>query len=26
VGSPLRNQRLFAGRSDGVLTMHAEPV
>ena len=26
VGSPLRNQRLFAGRRDGVLTMHDEPV
>jgi tRNA(Ile)-lysidine synthase len=26
VGSPLRNQRLIAGRRDGVLTMHDEPV
>jgi tRNA(Ile)-lysidine synthase len=26
VGSPLRNQRLIAGRRDGVLTLHTEPV
>jgi tRNA(Ile)-lysidine synthase len=26
VGSPLRNQRLIAGRRDGVLTMYDEPV
>lgn len=26
VGSSLRNQRLIAGRRDGVLTMHDEPV
>ena len=26
VGSPLRNQRLVAGRRGGVLTMHREPV
>lgn len=26
VGSPLRNQRLIAGRRDGVLTMHREPM
>ena len=26
VGSALRNQRLVAGRSGGVLTLHREPV
>ena len=26
VGSPLRNQRLIAGRRDGMLTLHSEPV
>ncbi len=26
VGSPLRSQRLIAGRRDGVLTLHNEPV
>ena len=26
VGSPLRSQRLIAGRRDGVLTLHREPV
>jgi tRNA(Ile)-lysidine synthase len=26
VGSSLRNRRLFAGRSDGMLTLHTEPV
>jgi tRNA(Ile)-lysidine synthase len=26
VGSPLRNQRLIAGRRDGMLTLHIEPV
>jgi tRNA(Ile)-lysidine synthase len=26
VGSPLRNQRLFAGRRDGALTLYREPV
>lgn len=26
VGSPLRNQRLIAGRRDGILTLHTEPV
>lgn len=26
VGSPLRNQRLIAGRRDGVLRLHREPV
>jgi tRNA(Ile)-lysidine synthase len=26
VGSPLRRQRLFAGRRDGVLRLHREPV
>jgi tRNA(Ile)-lysidine synthase len=26
VGSPLRSQRLIAGRRDGVLTLHVEPV
>src|SRR5258705_8369847 len=26
VGSPLRSQRLIAGRPDGVLTLHIEPV
>jgi tRNA(Ile)-lysidine synthase len=26
VGSPLRNQRLIAGRRDGMLTLHTEPV
>lgn len=26
VGSPLRRQRLIAGRRDGMLTLHAEPV
>jgi tRNA(Ile)-lysidine synthase len=26
VGSPLRSQRLVAGRRDGVLTLHREPV
>jgi tRNA(Ile)-lysidine synthase len=26
VGSPLRSQRLIAGRRDGVLTLHTEPV
>jgi tRNA(Ile)-lysidine synthase len=26
VGSPLRRQRLVAGRRDGVLTLHREPV
>jgi tRNA(Ile)-lysidine synthase len=26
VGSPLRSQRLIAGRRDGVLTLHDEPV
>ncbi len=26
VGSPLRSQRLIAGRRDGMLTLHAEPV
>ena len=26
VGSPLRSQRLFAGRRDGMLTLHSEPV
>jgi tRNA(Ile)-lysidine synthase len=26
VGSPLRNQRLIAGRSDGMLTLHTAPV
>jgi tRNA(Ile)-lysidine synthase len=26
VGSPLRSQRLIAGRSGGVLTLHREPV
>jgi tRNA(Ile)-lysidine synthase len=26
VGSSLRNHRLFAGRSDGMLTLHTEPV
>jgi len=26
VGSPLRSQRLIAGRRDGMLTLHTEPV
>jgi tRNA(Ile)-lysidine synthase len=26
VGSPLRSQRLIAGRRDGMLTLHVEPV
>ena len=26
VGSPLRDQRLIAGRRDGMLTLHTEPV
>jgi tRNA(Ile)-lysidine synthase len=26
VGSPLRSQRLIAGRRDGILTLHIEPV
>jgi tRNA(Ile)-lysidine synthase len=26
VGSPLRNRRLIAGRRDGLLTLHTEPV
>jgi tRNA(Ile)-lysidine synthase len=26
VGSPLRNRRLIAGRRDGMLTLHTEPV
>jgi tRNA(Ile)-lysidine synthase len=26
VGSPLRSQRLIAGRHDGMLTLHSEPV
>jgi tRNA(Ile)-lysidine synthase len=26
VGSPLHNQRLIAGRRDGMLTLHTEPV
>jgi tRNA(Ile)-lysidine synthase len=26
VGSPLRSQRLIAGRRDGMLTLHSEPV
>ena len=26
VGSPLRSQRLIAGRRDGMLTLHREPV
>ena len=26
VGSPLRKQRLIAGRKDGMLTLHTEPV
>jgi tRNA(Ile)-lysidine synthase len=26
VGSPLRSQRLIAGRHDGMLTLHTEPV
>ncbi len=26
VGSPLRSQRLIAGRRDGLLTLHREPV
>jgi tRNA(Ile)-lysidine synthase len=26
VGSPLRSQRLIAGRRDGLLTLHTEPV
>jgi tRNA(Ile)-lysidine synthase len=26
VGSPLRSQRLIAGRCDGMLTLHTEPV
>nr|WP_090338718.1 tRNA lysidine(34) synthetase TilS [Mycolicibacterium malmesburyense]CRL66708.1 tRNA(Ile)-lysidine synthetase [Mycolicibacterium malmesburyense] len=26
VGSPLRERRLIAGRSDGILTLHTEPV
>jgi tRNA(Ile)-lysidine synthase len=26
VGSPLRSRRLIAGRRDGMLTLHTEPV
>jgi tRNA(Ile)-lysidine synthase len=26
VGSPLRSERLFAGRRDGMLSLYREPV